>query len=77
MTAKDLGQAARMRERDVPEHLEHLARSLKAEGLRLEVEPARCVACEFVFRDRSRLTAPGQCPECRSPRVAPPRFTLR
>jgi transcriptional regulator len=75
-TAKDLSAAVGIREKDVAEHLEHLERSLKPEGLRLQVEPAECLACGFVFRDRTRLTRPGACPKCRSTRIDPPAFRI-
>ena len=42
----------------------------------LIVEPAKCLACEFVFRSREKLTTPGSCPKCRSERVAPPAFRV-
>ena len=73
-TARDLAMAAGISEKDVAEHLEHLARSLPHEALRLEVIAASCLACEYVFRERERLTAPSACPKCRSERVAPPSF---
>lgn len=76
LTAKELSGAVGLREKDVAEHLAHLERSLRAEGLRLEVTPAECLACGFVFRDRSRLTRPGSCPECRATRVEPPAFRI-
>ncbi len=75
-TARDLATAAGISEKDVAEHLEHLARSLPHEGLKLAVVPAECLACGFVFRERERFTAPGACPECRSERVAPPSFRV-
>jgi transcriptional regulator len=75
-TAKDLSAAVGIREKDVAEHLQHLERSLKPEGLRLQVEPAECLACGFVFRERTRLTRPGACPRCRSTRIDPPAFRI-
>lgn len=76
MTARELSQAARVSERDVASHLEHLTRSRGAQGERVEVIPAACVGCGYVFRDRARLTAPGACPECRATRITAPRFRL-
>jgi transcriptional regulator len=75
-SARDLASAAGLSEKDVLHHLEHLARSLPHEGLKLVIEPATCLACAFVFRDRARLTSPGACPTCRSERVAPPSFRV-
>ncbi len=75
-TAKDLASAASCSEKDVAAHLEHLAKTLKAAGERLAIDPAECLACGYVFRDRQRLTTPSACPECRSERVAPPSFRV-
>ncbi len=76
-SARELASAAGLTEKDVIHHLEHLAKSLPHEAMKLVIEPATCLACEYVFRDRERLTAPSACPECRSERVAPPSFSLR
>lgn len=75
-TARELSASVGIPERDVPRHLEHVARSLKAQGERLDVIPAECLACGFVFADRERLTPPGACPSCRATRIAPPRFRV-
>lgn len=76
-TARDLATAAAISEKDVVEHLEHLGRSLPRDGLRLEVTPASCLACGFVFADRTRLSTPSACPSCRSERVAVPTFAVK
>ena len=75
-TAKELSAAVGISEKDVAEHLAHLERSLKPDGLRLEVTPAECLACGFVFRERTRFTRPGACPKCRSTRIDPPAFRI-
>jgi len=63
-------------EKDVAAHLEHVARSLRSSGERLHVEPARCLACGFIFRERTRLSRPSRCPVCRSQRLDPARFAI-
>jgi predicted Zn-ribbon and HTH transcriptional regulator len=75
-TARDLSVAVGIREKDVAEHLAHLARSLAHEGERLVVEPASCIACGYRFSERSRLSRPGACPRCRSTRIDPPVFRV-
>ncbi len=75
-TARELATAAGISEKDVADHLDHLARSLPTEGLRLAVTPARCLACEYRFTDRAKHTTPGACPACRSERIAPPAFRV-
>ncbi len=75
-TAKDLSGAVGIREKDVAGHLEHLAKSLAREARALVVEPACCLACGFVFRERTRFERPGSCPECRQTRIDPPVFRI-
>lgn len=75
-TAHDLSEIAGLREKDVAEHLEHLARSLPHERERLAVEPASCIACGYRFERRARLSRPGACPRCRSTRIDPPMFRI-
>lgn len=77
LTARELSALVGIPEKDVAGHLEHLEKSLKAGGASLDVLPAECLACGFVFRDRKRLTRPGSCPECRSTRIDPPAFRIR
>lgn len=75
-TARDLSAIAGIREKEVADHLGHLARSLPHGGERLVVEPARCLACDYRFSDRTRLTRPGACPSCRSTRIDPQVFRI-
>jgi len=64
--------------RRLEEELRHVERSARGRGERLVVTPARCLACDFRFRDREtrHLHAPGRCPRCRSERIADPTFRL-
>ena len=75
-TARELSGTVGVPEKQVAAHLEHLARSLKAAGERLRVEPARCLDCGFAFRKRDRLSRPSRCPVCRSERLDAPRFAI-
>ncbi len=77
LTARELSARVGISEKDVAGHLEHLQRSLRAGGAALDLLPAECLACGFVFKDRARLTRPGSCPECRSTRIDPPAFRIR
>lgn len=67
------------RELEIPvrfleEHLRHVEKSLRRGDRRLRVEPARCLDCGFVFRDRSahHFHPPGRCPVCRGERIKEP-----
>jgi predicted Zn-ribbon and HTH transcriptional regulator len=75
-TARELSARVGIAEKEVAEHLEHLARSLRHGGECLLVEPARCLACGFVFEGRTRLTRPSKCPACRSQRLRPAQFRV-
>lgn len=75
-SSKDLSSAARISEKDVAEHLSHLAKSLKAKGGKPITEPSTCIACGYAFTDRKRFTKPGACPKCRSTRIDPPSFRI-
>jgi predicted Zn-ribbon and HTH transcriptional regulator len=75
-TAHELSALVRLPEKDVVPHLEHLARSLRRSGARLDVEPARCRDCGYVFRGRTRLGRPSACPRCRGAHVGAPVFRV-
>jgi predicted Zn-ribbon and HTH transcriptional regulator len=76
LTAHELSVRVHLSEREVVSHLEHLARGGRGRGERLTIDPARCLACGFVFEHRDRVTRPGRCPACRGTRIAPPRFSI-
>lgn len=75
-TAHELSERLRIPEKEVPGHLEHLARSAKQRGEKLAVLPSACPDCGFEFRSRKRLTRPGRCPECGGERVDAPAFRI-
>ena len=63
-----------IREREVLDHLQHIAKSAHPECL--TVEPASCKQCGFSFKKRTRLNTPGRCPICKSESIFPPRFKI-
>jgi len=77
MTAIDLSQEVGISEKDVYEHLPHIARSVAVQGRALTVTPARCLKCGFVFEGRKRFTRPGRCPKCRETHIQSPSYTIR
>jgi predicted Zn-ribbon and HTH transcriptional regulator len=76
VTALDISREVRIPEREVAGHLEHIRKTLRTTGLRLQVVPAVCGVCGFVFHKRTRLTKPGKCPVCRSSHISEPLFSL-
>ena len=69
--AREMG----LRRTDVEEDLRHALRSAVAAGHRVEVIPARCKDCGFLFGD-DRLTKPSRCPSCKRSRLFEPLIKL-
>lgn len=70
----EISDRAGIPEKDVADHLTHLQKSMKQRGERLIVKPATCLSCGYVFRGRTKLTAPGSCPSCKETHIASPMF---
>ncbi|MGB9827795.1 transcriptional regulator [Thermosphaera chiliense] len=65
--------------RDVYEHLEHIARTVKARSKGREylgMEPPYCRKCGYVFKDLDKPKKPSRCPRCKSEWISPPLFTI-
>ena len=77
LPAREISVRAHLTEKDVYSHLEHIRHSLHAAGSRLEMTPAECRSCGFVFSKRDRLTPPGKCPICRCETIFEPLFAIR
>jgi len=73
---RELSQALHQSEKEIYEHLNHVAQSLHAEGKQLLIEPPVCLHCGFVFSDRKRPAPPGRCPQCRRTRISRPKFKV-
>jgi predicted Zn-ribbon and HTH transcriptional regulator len=75
-SAQGLSTALRIREKEVYDHLSHIRRSLASQKRKLDVKPAQCLECRYVFDDRSRLTKPGRCPRCKGTHIEDPRYRV-
>lgn len=69
--ARELG----LRRGNVDQDLRHAVRSAMSAGHRVEVIPARCKDCDFVFGPE-RLSKPGRCPSCKGSRLFEPLIRL-
>ena len=75
MTSRHLAAVIKISERQVEDHLVHIVKSLERDrSRRFVIEPSACLDCEFVFKDRSRVTRPSHCPQCRSSNISMPRY---
>jgi predicted Zn-ribbon and HTH transcriptional regulator len=77
MSSQQIAAIVKLSERQVEEHLTHIAKSTARDlSLRFVLEPPSCRDCEFVFRTRQRLTRPSRCPHCRSEAITNPRYSI-
>jgi predicted Zn-ribbon and HTH transcriptional regulator len=60
---------------DMEEDLRHAIRSARAQGHEIEVIPARCKACDFVFGE-DKLSKPSRCPACKGTRLFEPMIRI-
>ena len=69
--ARELG----MTRGDVEDDLRHALRTARAAGHRIEVIPARCKQCDFVFSEE-KLSRPSRCPACKATRLYEPMIRI-
>lgn len=74
-SASSLAREMGLHRSGIEDDLRHALRTAAAEGHAIEVIPARCKDCGFVF-DRDRLGKPGRCPSCRGSRLFEPLLRL-
>ena len=76
-SALELSAEVHIPEKEVYGHLEHIRRSIHSHGALLQVTPAECLKCGFVFSKRDRLTPPSRCPICHHEAIVAPLFAIR
>jgi len=77
LSSHQLAQMLGIAERQVEDHLTHVVKSIARDKTRRFIlDPSRCQDCDFVFRDRRRLTLPSRCPKCRSEDISAPRYGI-
>lgn len=77
MSAIEISQDLGIREKEVYEHLPHIARSVVAQGKKLVILPSQCLNCGYVFEDRNRFTPPSRCPRCKGTHLQRPTYEIR
>ena len=76
MDARQISGQVGIQEKEVIEHLSHIARSLAVKGKKLTIRPAECLLCGYVFEKRQRFTRPGRCPRCKKSHLQSPGFCI-
>jgi len=74
LSAPEISAYVGVREKDVYDHLAHILKTTSRDDFRLEVRPAECLKCGFVFKKRDKLRKPGRCPVCRAEQIEGPVF---
>ncbi len=78
LTAQDLCDILGLKNRSlIYEDIEHIAQSVKADGLELLLRPASCGKCNYIFSDRRAAKRPSNCPKCRSQWIVSPGYLIR
>ena len=73
-TAQHLANVFETTLKEILEDLEHIGKSIKPKKLK-EI-PAHCKSCNFVFKEREKVSKPSKCPRCRSEWIEAQRFWI-
>jgi predicted Zn-ribbon and HTH transcriptional regulator len=77
LSARRIAEIVGISERQVEDHLRHIVKTVAQDRtLKFVLDPSACKDCDFVFRDRHRLTRPSRCPRCHSEAITEPRYSI-
>ena len=76
MSAREISQVMGIREKDVYEHLPHIARSAAVQRKKVIILPSSCLVCGYVFKERKRFTRPSRCPRCKKSHLQEPMYRV-
>ncbi len=76
MTLQELADLTQSSVKTVVEDFDSVRKTIRSDKKRIEVRHAVCIACNYVFSGRSRISDPHKCPECHSERISPQKFRI-
>ena len=76
MTLQELADLINVPVKTIVQDIDSVRKTIKYDNKRIEVRPAVCLNCNFVFSGRSRVSDPHKCPECHSERISPQKFRI-
>lgn len=77
LSARGLAEHLSIPVREVEDHLTHLVKTVgRHSDKQFLLVPSQCQDCGFVYGQRTRLTPPSRCPQCRSEFISPPRYRI-
>ncbi len=74
-TAQQLANYFQTILKEILEDLEHIQKSIKPK--KLKINPAYCKKCNFVFKERSKISKPSKCPRCKSEWIEAQMFSIQ
>ena len=74
-TAQQLANYFQTTLKEILEDLGHIQISIKPK--KLKINPAYCKSCNFVFRERERVSKPSKCPKCKSEWIGAQMFGIQ
>ena len=75
-TLQELADIIQVPVKTVVEDLNNVRKTIRSERLRIEVRPASCMNCNYIFTGRSRISDPSKCPKCHAERINPQGFRI-
>jgi transcriptional regulator len=75
-TLQGLSIELHMSVKDLLLHLPHVKKSIRP-PYRFVIDPAECLICGYVFKDRVKLHSPGKSPRCRETRIKGPAYHIK
>lgn len=76
MSVNEIARLMEVPPADVQDDLQHLLKSLRHTGQRIEVQPAHCRKCGFRFKE-DKLRKPGRCPICKGSWISEPKIAVK
>ncbi|MFW9778608.1 MAG: HTH domain-containing protein [Candidatus Heimdallarchaeota archaeon] len=76
MTLLEMSDELKVSVKTVIEDIDSIRKTLRREDRHIEVRPAVCVKCNFIFSGRTRISDPTKCPKCHSEQIEPQGFRI-
>jgi transcriptional regulator len=74
-TLQELSVELHMSIKELLLHLPHVQKSIRPPNS-FVIDPAECLNCGYVFKDRTKLHSPGKCPRCRETHIKEPAYHI-
>ena len=74
-TAQQLANYFQCELKEIIEDLQHIEKTIKPK--KLKIDPAYCRSCNFIFKERSKVSKPSKCPRCKSEWIEAQMFEIK